>query len=207
MRSLFCSIPPTSSLRRRWAAAIATLTLLVASGCGPGNPPPGYGEEDHFDILIGSTEDGSGQLVLDFPDNSEVPLVFSQCIGGDGEDCLGGIALYGAEDPGFQGLTIAEPDEPLYPLPDGTLLQLTLVSRDEGASLFVEGESLDQPGDSVAVPSPPELHFHGAWQVAVPGGTPVGSGFKIVLQLIATTPGFSHSQELTLVLKPGSAGT
>jgi hypothetical protein len=43
---------------------LSLIVLLAVTGCGAGDPPEGFGEEEHHDIEVGSSENGGGALVL-----------------------------------------------------------------------------------------------------------------------------------------------
>jgi hypothetical protein len=58
-------------------------------------------EPDEAEVLIGSSRSGGGQLVARYAFADPIPLYFDQCLGGSGDDCSGGLALYRASDPGF----------------------------------------------------------------------------------------------------------
>lgn len=58
-------------------------------------------EPEETEIFLGSSLNGSGQIVAQFDFDTPIPLFFDQCLGGSGDDCAGGIAVYSATNPGF----------------------------------------------------------------------------------------------------------
>ena len=102
-------------MRKTTRMSLAIATMLVATlvvGCGsddddrsgPAPTPtatPGEMGIEHRDFEIGSTEDGGGQLDADFDFDEPISLFFNQCVGGEGEECVGGTRIYSAVNPGF----------------------------------------------------------------------------------------------------------
>jgi hypothetical protein len=58
-------------------------------------------EPEETEILLGSNLDGGGQIVARYDFATPIPLFFDQCLGGSGDDCSGGTAVYSATNPGF----------------------------------------------------------------------------------------------------------
>ncbi|MFN2427780.1 MAG: hypothetical protein ABR587_15190, partial [Candidatus Binatia bacterium] len=116
-------------------------------------------------------------------------------------DCSGGIRLYSAEEPGFALLEASEPDESLFVLPDGVAIEIEVTAADPEASLFLEGETLQDAGDRAEFGTTPDLHAHGSWQLAIPGGEEPAESYTIVFRLHADD-GFGPSQEYAVLLAP-----
>lgn len=189
---------PSMLLSSLLAAAVAGLTM---TGCGAGDAPADWGQAAHFDIEIGSTEDGSGQLTLDYDTSEPVSLTFTQCIGGDGSTCTGGIALFSAEDPGWGSLEADAASANRFVLDEGTSVTLEVVAIDAGLSYFVNGVSLDSPGDQVTLGEAVEaLHTHGEWQLALPGDTVPEASYALTLRVIDPSGMYSPSDDIALTL-------
>src|SRR5690606_14541860 len=127
---------------------------------------------------IGSTEDGGGSLAAEFDFHSAIPVFFDTCLGGDGEECRGGVRLYSTVNPGFvaighdhgghgdghaqeeeeDGHGHGEEEESLFPLVDGTAISLEVIAIDEGLSMRIEGTTLNSAGQMVDLGEAP--HFH-----------------------------------------------
>jgi hypothetical protein len=192
------------SNRRNFAlTTFSALLLTTAAGCGPGDAPDGWGLDVHTDMVIASTAAGGGALTIDFDFSEEIALGTPQCIGGDGDTCVGGILLYTSESPGFDALLEDEPDEGVYALVEGVDIRMVLTDRSPEASFFVDGVTLDTIGESVVLgESLDGLHVHGAFQVAVPGGTEQRD-FFLAFELATDSPAYSGSQEFVLILHAG----
>lgn len=189
--------PAAQSWRCTCAVALAA---LIAGGCGPGDAPAGFGDF-HGDIAIGSTQQGGGALAVEYEFTQEVEVSFSQCIGGSGETCDGGIVLYSSEAPGFAPLESDEPDESFYVLDEGTLVSLERTAGDAAASFFFGGVNLGDTGDSVLLGTALEgLHQHGEWQLALPGGTEPAGPYALGLKLTTSTPAYVESEEFMVMI-------
>jgi hypothetical protein len=58
-------------------------------------------EPEETEILLGATRVGGGQLAAQYAFAEPIQLFYDQCIGGTGDDCLGGVVLYSSPNPGF----------------------------------------------------------------------------------------------------------
>lgn len=182
---------------------VLSLALFgLCSACGPGPPPPDYFADPHADLLMASTGKGGGALAVDFDFDATVPVYFSECFGGSGSDCTGGVAVYSSEAPGFGALESDEPDEGFYALDLGVAVRFEVVESDPGTSLFIEGVLLDEPGESVALPPTPNLHTHGAWQVAVDDPDDRLRTFTLAFRVTTTAAGYAESEVYTLRFRP-----
>ena len=182
----------------------ATCGLLLTGmfACGPGGAPDGWGAEDgHGDILIASTAPNGGRVAVEFDFSEEVVLGAPQCIGGDGDECDGGIVLFGSESPGFDALFEDEPGEGLYALPEGIDVSLELVDHSPEASFFINGTLLDTAGASVVLGKSREgLHVHGEFQLAFPAGTETDGEYFLAFRLTTDSPAFAASEDYVLDL-------
>lgn len=183
--------------------SLGTALALGASlwtGCGPGNAPEGFGEF-HGDIIMGSTQRGAGALALEYDFAQEVAVSFSQCVGGSGEACDGGIVLYSGEAPGFAPLEADEPEESFFVLEEGTAVSVERTAGDAAASFFYGGVNLAEPGDSVLLGTAIEgLHQHGEWQLTLPGGTEPEGPYALGLKLTSSSPDYDESEEFMVMI-------
>ena len=85
---------------------------LTAGGDAPYTPSDTYavefvlvddggGDAEESEIFLGSTRVGGGQLAAQYDFDTPIPLFYDQCVGGEGDDCLGGVVLYSSPNPGF----------------------------------------------------------------------------------------------------------
>lgn len=197
-------------LRRRLAGLVSTAgaTLWILAGCGPGDAPADFGIDEHTDIAIASTQPGRGALAADYDFSRPIEISSSQCIGGSGTACEGGILLYSTEDPGFAPLQTDRAGESLYVLEEGTPVTIALSAATAGASLFLDGVSLSRPGDSVLIgQAVGGLHRHGSWQIAVAAGEPPASSYVLTFTLTTSAAQYVESESYTITLVPISGGT
>lgn len=180
---------------------LVVLTAMALAGCGAGSSPDGFGE-GHSDILIGATAEGAGALVVDYHDAEEpIGVSFSNCIGGDGATCAGGVVLYSAEDPGFGPVEDAEPEEGVFPLEEGTEVSIEITAIDDGASLFISDTTLDAVGESAPIGTAIEgLHVHGEWRLLVPGGEEPLAEYAVEFMLTTTSGLYQASEAFAVTL-------
>jgi len=194
---------PAVPQSRSALSVLATFTLAaVLNGCGgAGGPPDGWGDNIHGDMTLASDEEDGGSLVIAFNFARPVEVTFVQCFGGEAPDCIGGLRLYAAEDPGFLSLAARVPGEDLFALPDDVEVSLELVAADAGASLAIEGATLEEAGDTAVLGSTPDLHAHGSWQLAIPGGEELAESYALTLRAV-TQDGFGPSPAYVVLLHP-----
>lgn len=178
--------------------AMVLANALLVVGC---DNDDGGGRKDHgapHSVMhVGSTEPGAGALRVD-----DVPIAFvvsSVCIGGEGEDCVGGTVVYTGTSPGFENLEGDDEQLPIYMLPDGVEVSMEIVAIDPDASVLVSGVLLDEVGETVVINTTPELHNHPTWQIVAPGGD-VPADKQITFRLHAES--FDPSDEITVTLRP-----
>lgn len=190
-------------LSRSALSVLATFSLAAAlGGCGgAGDPPPGFGDNLHADLTLASSEQEGGSLAIAYNFAKAVDVTFVQCFGGEAPDCLGGLRLYAAEDPGFVALAANVPGEDLFALPDDVEVGLELVAADAGASLAVEGTTLEEAGDAIVLGVTPDLHVHGSWQLAIPGGEEPAESYALTLRAVSED-GFEPSPAYVVLLHP-----
>lgn len=140
-------------------------------------------------------------MAADFDFSEVIEVAFSQCFGGTGTDCAGGVRLYSTEEPGFAVLSVSEPEESFYALRDGVEVELEVTAADPEASLFLEGETLQNSGDRAELGDTPDLHAHGSWQLAIPGGEEAADAYAIAFRL-HSPDGFESSDEYVVLLTP-----
>jgi len=175
----------------------ATRTGTATPSAVP-TPTPTPEEPPHTENLFGSTEEGSGALTVDAA--AEVHVAFSACIGGTGDECIGGTAIYIATDPGFEQAEEDEPDEPLFVLADGVPVSLEVTAIDEGINLVFGSVTLNAVGESVLFGTTPGLHADLEWQLALPGGDTEGR--SVSLKLTTTSSLYTESEVFDVTLVP-----
>ena len=176
---------------------VGCMLLIGAAGCGDddddGNavptatsaPEPTATPDEGHDlhaVNVGSTEDGGGVLAYEPQFDGDVSLPFNACLGGEGDECEGGMVLYSSDAPGFNDNL--EEGTSLFPLADGTEIGLEIIAISEGVSMQLGETTLDTPGQSIVLgPPTPEFHGHPEWQVFVPAGTEHDSDFHLSFKL------------------------
>jgi len=113
---------------------------------------------------IWSTADGGGALTVQWDFDVKVVQTYASFCAPDNSLCL-----YTTIDPGFMAPTDDVPGDAYYRLVDGTAVRVQLVSTDAGLSLNVNGQKLDQPGESALLGTMPTIHNHPSWQIVAPG--------------------------------------
>ncbi|MGD9762523.1 MAG: hypothetical protein AB7V27_02240 [Candidatus Binatia bacterium] len=114
------------------------------------------------DMLIASSANGSGALVLDydFPARIVVTESFK----------AGGITLYSRTEPGFNALMVDRPAEGLFALDSDTAVRCAITDIEEGASVHINGTTLDAIDETAVIGSAPHLHVHPIWRLTLPDG-------------------------------------
>lgn len=184
-----------------FAPAALVIVAVLASACGDDggkNPDPLL---EHAEFLLASTEEGGGRLTGQFEFDRPIGLFFNTCLGGTGEHCEGGTAVYSSVSPGFEPLEEDDAQQSLYTLADGTEITLEVTAIDEELSLRIEDTVLDDAGDSVVLGETPEIHADVTSQLALPGGPPSGE-YEVSFRLHTTSETYDDSQEFTLSFVP-----
>jgi hypothetical protein len=180
----------------------AVLLLALLAGCGdddggPRAPTPTPTPTDvHNEAVVGSTQAGGGQLKAEYEFDEPIHAHFSACVGGFGEDCEGGIAVYTSVSPGFESLEEDEPEEDHFTLAAGTPVT-SLCSRCEGLSIRMEDIVIDGAGQTLAFGAAP-FHVDTEAQVAVEAGMVREEGWKVSFVLSSDSPAYATSDEYTL---------
>lgn len=197
-----------TSARRSALRAMVVLTLAVASACasddgnGGGQPiptvTPTSPPEDHSEVLIGSTQAGSGDLKAEYEFEEPVHAHFSACLGGTGPECIGGTAVYSVVSPGFDSLEEDEPEASHFTLVDGTEITLRVISIDPGLSFKLGSLIIDAAGETVLLGAVP-FHADIEAQVAVENGIVREGGWRITFDLTSSDSGYETSETYTLI--------
>lgn len=155
----------------------------------------------HDEVVFGSSANGGGALVTEYDADHE-HLDFDTCLGGEGDQCIGGVAIFSGDSPGFERLDESLPDESFYVLVDGTTVSLQIISIDDGLSLRKDGATADAPGETLLLGTIPELdHTHVEYVVTVPGGT-VDWQKQVTIILTAAGDTYTASEPRTLTFRP-----
>jgi hypothetical protein len=190
------------TLKRRMGMLM--IGFACAIGCGDdgeGGAPGGNGDE-HTEVTIGSSAVGGGMLVGEYDYADDVHLAFAACLGGTGDDCAGGIALYSAANPGFTTLEEDEPEESLFTLAADTPVTLEVTAIDEGLSVRFGEVTLDAPGETTLLGRAP-FHADVEVQAAVAGGEIPAARWNLAFRLTTTVPAYAASSEYTLHFRVG----
>lgn len=159
-------------------------------------PTPEDHGPPHSIMRIGSTVEDSGVLTVD-----AVPIAFmlpSACLGGGGDDCIGGTVVYAETSPGFNELETDDPNLPIYILPDGIEVSVEITAVDADAGVLLSGVLLDEVGETAVVNTTPHLHNHPTWQMVASGGEHPADR-QISFRLVAD--GFAPSEIITVTLQ------
>jgi hypothetical protein len=157
-------------------------------------------EPGHMHVILGSDQAGGGNLATDFDFSTAVKVFFSQCFGGTGADCQGGMSLYSGEV-GFEPLAEDEATDTFFPLAAGTALSLEITAIDEAVQLKFGDAVLSQAGDSVELGSVPGFHTEAEGQVVVPG-VQTGGEYQVSFRIVDDGGQYGDSPDYTLSLTP-----
>jgi hypothetical protein len=155
--------------------------------------PHGHGE-----VIFGSDEDGGGSIKTEYDAPDHLHASFDTCLGGEGDHCEGGIAIYSVADPGFEPLAESDPDHSFWRLADGAEVALEIVAIDEGVSLKLGETTIDQPGQQLLFGTMPDIgHTHVETVIAVPGGTETFSK-DVSIRLVDRSEAYGPSEQIDL---------
>lgn len=183
-------------------AALSLLTVAVACGSDDDSNRADEGPiEDHAEVEIGSTAPGGGKLAGEFTFERAIALFFNECLGGSGETCEGGTAVYSAANPGLASLDADEPENGIYALEEGTTVSMQITAIDALLRMELDGATLDGAGQS-AVLGTGDFHADVSTLLALPGGQDSGDQFDVSFRLSADAPQYEDSDELTLHFVP-----
>jgi hypothetical protein len=169
------------------------------------------GEPEHVEIVVASDADGGGALVAhpEFNTSEAIPIFFSECLGGTGEDCDGGTRVYTTANPGFEPLEEAEPEESLFPVADGTpvtveVTELATLPEGRGLSFRLGDTALDHVGATALLGNAPEFHADLEAQLTLPGGGEVSGTYSATFRLTTTSSQYQSSNTVTVMFAPES---
>lgn len=170
----------------------AWMALSAAAGCGPGDKPKGFGRgaDRDFDMFLGADAADGGALGLDYDFSRKVTAPLSVSAGGSN--------LFVGVDPGFSPITSDESG--FFVVADGTEITIEVTAVDPGASMKLNGEVLDAPGESAVLGTMPDVHVHPEWQVVLAEDAPLES--RTITFRATAPPPYAPSPEVTLTLAP-----
>ncbi len=192
--------PPTATVAP--TATIAPTATAVPSATAEPSATPA--EDEHREVEIASTEDGGGALAAGFDYERPISLFFNSCIGGEGDECSGGIRLYSAPNPGFvphahgheaAGVSGTGHEDELFELADDTAISIEIIAITAGLSLTIDGERLDEPGQSTALGTTPDFHADGETFLALEDDDSIEGDFHLSFRLITDSATYDDSDE------------
>jgi hypothetical protein len=125
-------------------------------------PSIAAGQPMHDHIAIYSTEEGGGQLALDYDFEGRTIQLYEVF-------CASGECFYSAPQPAFLApVEDEDPNDDRYLLEPDTRLSVEIVAAAAGATLNVNGQRLNDPLESAVLGTTPDLHVHPSWQLSVP---------------------------------------
>lgn len=199
------------------------------SDCGPlfdslglsfpgGHPAPGQrffrlrgeheGESEHKEVRIAASAESGGTLILHpvFDTATAIPLHFSDCFGGTGDDCAGGMRLFTAVNPGLSPLTTSEADHGRHTIGAGVPVTLEVTAISEGLTLRLGEVALDSVGDEVLLGETPDFHADIETQLLAPGGGEPHGTYSVSLRVTTTADGYEASEPITITFTPTGGG-
>ena len=177
----------------------ATHTPEAATGTPTATPLPSAAGIEN---LFGSSAQGGGALTIE--PLAVIPVYFSTCLGGSGDNCDGGSIVYIGSDPGFKEADSTEATATLFALPDGVEVSLSVIAIDPALSLKFDNGTLTTAGQTLKLGTTPGVHADLEWQLFVPASAPFGEPHEVTLQLTTTTRGFTNSAEFTETVQASS---
>jgi len=163
-----------------------------------------HSEPEHVEIVVASDADGGGALVAhpEFDTSEALPIHFSECLGGTGEDCSGGTRVFTTANPGFNPLEEAEPEESLYPVTDGTPVSVEVTALADGLTFRLGETALDQVGATALLGNAPEFHADLEAQLLLPGGGEPSGTYSATFKLTTTSSQYQSSNTVTVTFEP-----
>jgi hypothetical protein len=177
----------TRAMRRR---LVAKLAFAAVAGVLLGASRSGACVGDAC-LQIWSTDPEGGALTIRYDFSQKIQTYESFCLSNRSQ------CFYSTIDPGFRAET-EETHSGFHRLVDGTTLRVELVSADAGLTLSVNGQKLDQPGESASLGTMPTIHTHPAWQLLVPGSE--FGDYRISYKLTTDSPRYAESEVFTSVV-------
>jgi hypothetical protein len=143
-------------------------------------------------MLIGSSSAGGGALVIEY-DFADKIVASPNVIPG----------FFSTTEPGFDA--IEEPEPGLFPLANGTTVEIEITAIAAGARVQIDGTALDAPGESAVIGTMPDLHTHPQWQLVLEEG--VTGDFPIAFRLTASGGTYAASQVYEAIVTNVEEGT
>jgi hypothetical protein len=151
----------TVSVSTRGPALAAAFALSASlAGCWTDGPIPSE-EEDVLEVLIGSSQPGSGRLATEFDFGIPILVEFNTE--------LGGFTVYSGTDPGFVSLGPLVQTGPPFGLPTDTSIGIRIEAIDPGVQITFGDTVLAFEGDTVEIGTSP-FDIHPDWQLIYPTG-------------------------------------
>jgi len=143
-------------------------------------------------LQIWSTAPGGGALTLEWDFEVKVQTFESFCTP-DRATCL-----YSTIDPGFQAPVDDVAGDSFYRLGDATSVRVELIATAPGLTVAINGQRLEDAGDTVNLGTMPDVHVHPSWQILVPGDQ--RGDFDFSFRLITDSPAYQDSDVITVVV-------
>jgi len=161
-------------------------------------------EEEHVEVKIASSADGSGQLIAhpEFDVTQPIPLPFAECLGGTGDECTGGTRIFSAANPGFEPIGEAEPGESLFKLADGVPVTLELTVLSDGLTFRSGDQVLDHVGATLVLGTTPDFHVDLEAQLTLPGGGEPSGTFEAGFKVTTTSSQYQSSDPIRVKFTP-----
>lgn len=165
-----------------------------------------HSDDDHKEIVIAADGESGGALVAhaEFDTTAPIPLAFSDCFGGTGDDCAGGQRLFTAVNPGLSPLAESEPEQSRYTIAAGAPITLTVSALAEGLSFRLGQETLDGVGDSVVLGTTPDFHADLEAQLLIPADA-AATAYAATFSVSTTAAGYTASAPLTVLFKAAAS--
>ncbi len=162
-------------------------------------PTPGAG--DHWHLMLGSHHLGGGEIMVHLEREPGVVLLTDrECVGGSGEDCVGGAVLYQGQFPAFASVDEDHAEDHLNPLLPGTPVEMEIVALSAGVRVQIGDRVLDQAGMRGLIGIVP-FHTHGSWQLVLPYDVdPSQETFTITVRFLAPNSPYEQSMPHRLSL-------
>jgi hypothetical protein len=158
----------------------------------------------HVEFKVAASTDGGGALIAhaEFDVNEAIPLFFSNCFGGSGDDCAGGTRLFSAVNPGIEPIADAEPSESLFKVADGVPVTLEVTALDAGLVIHYGDVMLDAVGKTVLLGQTPDFHADLETNLTQPGGGAPSGTFSASFKLTTTNAQYQSSEVVTVKFTP-----
>lgn len=165
-------------------------------------------EDEHKELHVAASEEAGGALIIhpEFDTGEAIPLHFSDCFGGTGDDCAGGMRLFTAVNPGFSPLAASDPDAGRHTIAAGAPITLEVIDIAEGLTLRFGEVALDDAGDTVLLGETPDFHADIETQLLAPGGGEPGGTYTVSLGVTTTADGYEASEPITITFTPTGGG-